>query len=100
MSTHIREQDNIDETVDHNSSESRNSQYLDSVQKRALENFYTKVAKLPKRQAKTELSKKYNIDPFALNKWFQSRRNKDPEYEAQRKTKGGRITKVKKTPVK
>jgi hypothetical protein len=64
-----------------------NNHQLDATQKRALELYYMQVTKLPRRKAKTELSNKYGIDPLALNKWFQSRRNKDPDYLSQRKSK-------------
>ena len=64
-----------------------NNHQLDPTQKRALEIYYMQETKLPRRKAKTELSKKYGIDPLALNKWFQSRRNKDPDYLSQRKSK-------------
>jgi hypothetical protein len=50
---------------------------LTEEQINALELYYTKVNPLPRHKAKVELAKVHKIDPYLLNKWFQSRRNKD-----------------------
>jgi len=43
----------------------------------ALETYFTKVNKKPQTKEKIDLAKKHNIDPYLLNRWFQSQRNKD-----------------------
>ena len=52
-----------------------------------LEHYYTNVKKKPERKDKTELSVKYKIDPCLLNRWFQSRRNKDTKKSVKEKPK-------------
>lgn len=43
----------------------------------ALEKYYNEKEKMPRRLAKLQLAKQYNMDPILLNRWFQSRRNKE-----------------------
>lgn len=50
---------------------------LTEEQLNALETYYSKVNPLPRHKAKIELAKLHNIDGILLNKWFQSRRNRD-----------------------
>ncbi|RKO94685.1 hypothetical protein BDK51DRAFT_33400 [Blyttiomyces helicus] len=50
---------------------------LTNEQVDSLQNYYSTVEKMPRRAAKTELSKLYGIEAVLITKWFQSRRNKD-----------------------
>src|SRR6478609_1177511 len=71
-------------------------QELDEREKAICDHYYINVKKMLSRTEKTELAKKHGMNPIAMNKWFQTRRNNDPAYETPRKSKNGRINKKKK----
>jgi len=42
-----------------------------------LEDYFSRISKLPIRKEKIKLANDLKIDPVILNKWFQARRNKE-----------------------
>jgi hypothetical protein len=42
-----------------------------------LDNYFNTVSKLPIRSEKLELSRKLELNPFIVNKWFQTQRNRE-----------------------
>jgi len=52
------------------------SSYFTEFQLTKLKQYFNEVKMKPSHDEKEELSQKYGIDPFRMNKWFQGERTK------------------------
>lgn len=66
---------------------------LSDSQLKSIEEYF-QVKQMPNRREKLDLSQVLDIDPFTLNKWFQSRRNKEKYLQRQLANNNRRFTSI------